>query len=77
MKLWQTSGQITKLERQKEFELTVNDQLICVYVADFTYEQDGKLVAEDVKSKMTRKLPVYAIKRKMMKAIHNIEIRET
>lgn len=36
------------------------------YVADFTYEQDGKLVVEDVKSEATRKDPVYVMKKKLM-----------
>lgn len=37
------------------------------YVADFTYiDKDGKLVIEDVKSEITRKNPVYVMKKKMM-----------
>ena len=38
------------------------------YIADFTYEQDGKLVIEDVKSEATRKDPVYVMKKKLMAA---------
>lgn len=32
------------------------------YVADFVYKQNGVTVVEDVKSEMTRKLPVYRLK---------------
>ncbi len=71
-----STGEIKALERQKEFELWVNDQLICSYVADFVYYRDGKYIVEDVKSKVTRKLPVYAIKKKLMLAVRGIEIQE-
>jgi hypothetical protein len=88
--LMQSAGRISKLTRQTEYELKVNGILICIYVADFSYVQfvpgpdAGKgwigvyhgHVVEDVKSKATRKLPVYAIKKKLMKAIHGIEIQE-
>lgn len=47
----------------------------CVYIADFVYEQDGKRVVEDVKSKATR-TPEYIIKRKLMLERFGIRIRE-
>lgn len=47
----------------------------CVYIADFVYEQDGKKVVEDVKSKATR-TPEYIIKRKLMLEKFGIRIRE-
>ena len=46
------------------------------YVADFIYWENGKFVVEDVKSEMTRKLPMYVIKRKLMRYIHSIAIKE-
>jgi hypothetical protein len=73
---WQKSGQITELRHQVPFEITVNGQDICVYIADFTFTKDGAVVVEDVKSKATRKLPVYALKKKLMLAVHGIEIQE-
>ena len=45
-----------------------------VYVADFVYFEDRKLVVEDVKGVRT---PDYIIKRKLMLYIHGIKIRET
>lgn len=44
------------------------------YIADFVYIEDGKEVVEDVKGVKT---DVYKLKRRLMKMIHNIEIRET
>ena len=43
------------------------------YVADFVYQQDGKLIVEDT---MGFKTKDYIIKRKLMLYIHNIQIKE-
>ena len=37
---------------------------------------DGKLVVEDVKSEMTRHLPDYVMKRKLMLYVHGIKLKE-
>ena len=50
--------------------------IVAEYHADFSYQQDGKLVVEDVKSAGTR-TQVYALKRKMFEAQYGITIRET
>jgi len=47
------------------------------YRADFTYYENGELVVEDAKSSITRKNPVYRLKRRMMQERYNITIRET
>lgn len=44
-----------------------------VYVADFVYVEDGKLVVEDTKGVKTKD---YIIKRKLMLWTHGIRIRE-
>ncbi len=67
---------ISDLKRQVTFPLNINGHHICKYVADFTYTENGERIVEDVKSPMTRKLPVYVLKKALMKAILNIEIRE-
>jgi hypothetical protein len=72
----QMAGEITDLRFQREYELVVNGEHICTYVADFEYKENGSVVVEDVKSKITRKLPVYRIKNKLMEAIYNIKIKE-
>ncbi len=69
---------IRDLKLQVSFDLSVNGRLICRYVADFTYFicKDNQYVVEDVKSAFTRKLRVYLMKKKLMKEIHGIEIKE-
>ena len=43
------------------------------YVADFTYYENGKLVVEDTKGFRTKD---YIIKRKLMRYVHGIAIKE-
>lgn len=69
-------GEITELELQREFKLEVNGEKVASYFADFCYIENGVFVVEDVKSSHTRKLPVYRLKKKLMKSIWGIEIRE-
>lgn len=82
--LWMSKvGKIRNLRRQVSYDLVVCDIKICKYIADFVYEEKRDLrpewseIVEDVKSEITQKLPVYRLKKKLMKAIYNIEIRET
>jgi hypothetical protein len=85
LKLRERAGEIHGLELHPKFSLDINGIHICNYVADFSYYlstygtndmSDAVYVVEDVKSAMTRKLPVYRLKMKMMKAIHGIIIQE-
>lgn len=47
------------------------------YVADFVYEEDGEKIVEDVKGyKEGGAYRVFAIKRKLMRFVHGIGIRE-
>jgi hypothetical protein len=78
LRLLQRIGKIEKLEAAKgnlRYDLAVNGILICRYEADFRYFdlEVGKWVVEDSKGFRT---PAYRIKRKLMKACHDIEIRE-
>lgn len=75
--LLEKKGEITNLQRQVTFRLEVNGQLVCKYIADFMYAVNGVGVVEDCKSKMTRTLPVFRIKKKLMKALYNIDIKES
>ena len=72
--LLQKARVISELERQVTYPLAVNDILICKYVADFRYVENRVVVVEDSKGVRT---PEYRLKRKLMKAIHGIDIRET
>jgi|TARA_Y200000002_G_C22605759_1_gene631535 hypothetical protein len=76
LKSMERAGIVTQLERQIKYELTVNDVKICSYIADFRYlleEENGlfRLVVEDAKGILT---PEFKLKKKLMKAIHNIEL---
>ncbi len=75
--LLEKAGKIRNLERQVAFKLEVNGVPICKYIADAVYLEDGEKVVEDVKSEITKKERTYVIKKKLMKAIFSIEIRET
>lgn len=67
-------GAIHDLKLQPRFPLMVNGEKIGTYVADFQYvDTEGRLVVEDVKGMRT---PVYKLKKKLMKAVHGIEIEE-
>lgn len=74
------AGKISELQRQRSFELApgvkINGRVRppLRYIADFVYLEDGDLVVEDVKGRITEG---YRIKRHLMKSIHNINIRET
>lgn len=76
LKLMHRAGAITDLTLQPKFDIVINGQKVCSYIADFSYVENGVTVVEDVKSEMTRKLPTYRLKKKLMKAAHNIEVRE-
>lgn len=78
LKVIAIAGKISDLRTQVPFKLIVNGQHVCTYIADFVYRDlvIGEEVVEDVKSDHTRKLQVYRIKKKLMKACLNIEIVE-
>lgn len=76
LQMRERAGEISDIQKQVKFKCEVNGMLICNYIADFTYVENGKLVVCDVKSEMTKKLPVYRLKKKLMRAIHNIDIFE-
>ena len=76
LRLLERAGRISDLKRQVSYELIPKQQgeRACSYVADFTYNEDGKLVVEDCKGYRT---PEYRLKRKLMLWVHGIRIKET
>lgn len=74
--LLERAGQISDLKLQPVYKIEINGRLICKYIGDFEYIENGEKVVEDVKSPITRKNPVYRIKNKLMRAVHGIKIRE-
>jgi hypothetical protein len=79
LRFLKNAGYIKDLEMQVPYELTVNGERVASYIADFRYYdvETGKTIIEDVKSSFTRKLPVYRLKKKLMKSIHGVDITET
>lgn len=81
----EAAGQISELKRQTSFVLAPSVHLAgearkkpaIRYFADYTYLQGGQLVVEDTKSRPTRKLAAYRIKKHLMATVLNIHIRET
>lgn len=71
----QRAGHISDLECHPFFDLKVDGFLICKYVADFAYIEDGKRVIQDVKGcKNSGAWRIFRIKQKLMKAIHDIDV---
>lgn len=70
-----SAGEITELQLQPKFPLVVNGELVCTYVADFSYVTRGYIVVEDVKSGPTR-TRAYRIKVKLLKALMGITVTE-
>lgn len=75
LRLLERAGKIKNLERQVRYDLEVNGVKIGFYKADFRYwdQASSQQIVEDVKGMRT---PVFAIKAKLMKALHRVEIVE-
>jgi len=74
LKNLQQEGVVSNLLTQIRFDLIVNGQQICAYIADFQYFENGETVVEDAKGKKTKE---YQIKKKLMLACYGIAIKET
>lgn len=69
LQLLERAGNIKNLERQKRFEICpkrYENKRARYYVADFVYIENGKKIIEDVKSPITRKNPVYSLKKALV-----------
>jgi hypothetical protein len=73
--LLERAGAITNIVCQPVVPLIINGMIIGRYIGDFSYNQDSALIIEDVKSPATR-TPLYRLKKKLVKALHNIDIVE-
>lgn len=73
------SERVVSLERSRKYLLVApQDRERAVrYIADFVVEYaDGRIEVIDTKSDITRKNPLYVVKRKLMLERHNIRIKE-
>ena len=76
LKSLERAGTIRDLKLQVRFNLMVNDQKICAYIADFCYEREDKdgvwhYIVDDAKGVET---PEFKLKKKLMKACLGIDI---
>ena len=71
--LLEAAGRIAALQRQPKYPIGINGVHICTYVGDFRYVEHGSVIVEDVKGVRT---PAYKIKRKLMKAVYGIDVKE-
>jgi hypothetical protein len=75
LSLLEKAGKVSGLRCQVRYPLTVNNCLVSTYAADFVYfdVELAREVVADAKGYRTRE---YRIKKKLMKAIHGIDITE-
>lgn len=69
LKILERSKIIHNLELQKRFEICpkkYKNNRARYYIADFVYEESGKKVIEDTKSAITKKNPVYSLKKALV-----------
>lgn len=71
LKSLEDKGIITDLKLQVPFECRVNGKKICKYIADFTYNDEFGFHVVDFKGVETA---VFRLKKKLVEALHNIEI---
>jgi hypothetical protein len=71
LKIRERAGEISNLQRQVTYRLEVNGELICKYIADYVYMENGQEVTADCKGFIT---PEFRIKAKLFKAIYGRDI---
>lgn len=71
----QKGGVVRELRTQVPYPLVVNGMTVCTYVADFVF-YDTELQKEVVADAKGMRTDVYKIKKKLMRAVHNIDILE-
>lgn len=76
LKLMLRAKEISELTLQPQFRLDVNNQHICKYTADFSYidTKTSSLIVEDVKGGKATDTRDSKIRRKLLKAIYNIDV---
>lgn len=71
----QRAGIIRDLQEQVKYEVIPKQEgeRAAHYIADFVYQENGKVIVEDSKGYRT---PDYVLKRKLMLHVHKIRIVE-
>lgn len=75
LKLLLRCGDISDLRLQVKYDIIINGQKVCAYIADFVYYDNAteKEIIEDSKGMST---PVFRLKKKLMKAVLNLDVIE-
>jgi hypothetical protein len=76
LRLMLRAGQITDLECQPSWIITINGGKLCRYTADFRYRRAGRVVIEEVKSSGTAKDAAYKLRRRAAELAHGITVEE-
>ena len=76
LKSLERAGTVKDLELQVKFPIVINGEKICSYIADFRYKRQNQQdkwydIVEDAKGFET---PEFKLKKKLMKAVHGVEI---
>lgn len=71
LKLREQAGEITLLQRQVRFKLVHNAIHLTDYIADAVFFENGKRIVFDSKGFET---PEFKLKKKLMKALLNIDV---
>lgn len=70
----QAAGEITHLEVHPTFVCGVNGMKVCTYEADFAFKDKGRKRVIDVKSPATARLPVFRLKKKLVRALYGVDV---
>ena len=77
----QKAGLISDLKVKPTFKIMVNEQFLCNYTADFSYREPREVIVEDTKGKDPKtgwdtRTPVFNLKKRLMRIVLGIEVRE-
>jgi hypothetical protein len=74
----EAAGLIRGLRRQVKYVLLVNGIEVGSYVADFVFfdPETDRVVVQDVKSPATRRLPLYRLKKALLRAVWGLTVEE-
>jgi hypothetical protein len=67
LKLLERAGEISRLELQPRYDITINGVKVCTYVGDFRYMTKDRVVTEDVKGVRT---PIFRLKKKLVESLY-------
>jgi 5-keto 4-deoxyuronate isomerase len=75
LRLLERAGEISDLELQPEFRVSINGQHYCTYTADFAYTEKGGRVIEELKSTGTAKDAAFRLRKKAAELYYGIKVK--